>query len=166
MSYLRNKTSILKDAFMGNLMKLKVIYDIRLRKAMTLSSQRDNSVVISLTSYGKRVERSAVFTIYSLLRQTIRPERVVLWLNEEEYNSRNLPNDLRFLCDYGLEVGYGKDIGPYTKIIHSLKTFRLLSDRPTTSVLLQRPSDGHKSSGGRERHPAAGSVSSLRHKNL
>lgn len=123
MSYLRNKTSILKDAFMGNLMKLKVIYDIRLRKAMTLSSQRDNSVVISLTSYGKRVERSAVFTIYSLLRQTIRPERVVLWLNEEEYNSRNLPNDLRFLCDYGLEVGYGKDIGPYTKIIHSLKTF-------------------------------------------
>lgn len=123
MSYLCHKIGILKDAFMGNLMKLKVLYDIRLRKAITLSSQQDPSVIVSLTSYGKRVKGSAVFTVHSLLRQTIRPERVVLWLNEEEYNSSNLPADLQFLCDYGLEVRFGKDIGPYTKIIHSLSTF-------------------------------------------
>ena len=108
---------------MGNLMKHKVLYDIRLRKAIKLSPQQDTSVILSLTSYGKRVKGSAVFTVYSLLRQTVRPERVVLWLNEDEFNDQNLPSDLRFLCDYGLEVRYSKDIGSYTKIIHSLSAF-------------------------------------------
>jgi len=108
---------------MGNLMKLKVRYDIRLRKAMTLSPRQDNTVIVSLTSYGKRVKGSAVYTVYSLLRQTVRPERVVLWLDEKEYDNLNLPADLRLLCNYGLEVRFGKDIGPYTKIIHSLSAF-------------------------------------------
>lgn len=123
MKDLGNKIGILKDAFMGNLMKLKVVYDIRVRKAIKLSPRQDTSVILSLTSYGKRVKGSAVYTIYSLLRQSVRAERVVLWLNEEEYNSHNLPADLRFLSKYGLEVRFGKDIGPYTKIIHSLSTF-------------------------------------------
>jgi hypothetical protein len=123
MTDLSNKIGILKDALMGNLMKLKVVYDIRLRKAVRLSSRQENSVIVSLTSYGNRVKGSAVYTVYSLLRQRVRPERVVLWLDEKEFNSQNLPDDLRFLCDYGLEVRFGKDIGPYTKIIHSLSAF-------------------------------------------
>ena len=123
MTDLGNKIGILKDALMGNLMKLKVVYDIRLRKAVGLSSRQENSVIVSLTSYGNRVKGSAVYTVYSLLRQSVRPERVVLWLDEKEFNSQNLPDDLRFLCDYGLEVRFGKDIGPYTKIIHSLSAF-------------------------------------------
>ena len=120
---LGNKIGILKDAFMGNLMKHKVLFDIRLRKAIKLSPKQDDSVILSLTSYGKRVKGSAVFTVYSLLRQTVRPERVVLWLNEDEFNSENLPSDLRFLCKYGLEVRFCKDIGSYTKLIHSLSAF-------------------------------------------
>lgn len=123
MTDLGNKIGILKDALMGNLMKLKVVYDIRLRKAVGLSSRQENSVIVSLTSYGNRVKGCAVYTVYSLLRQRVRPERVVLWLDEKEFNSQNLPDDLRFLCDYGLEVRFGKDIGPYTKIIHSLSAF-------------------------------------------
>ena len=71
MSYLSNKIGILKDVFMGNLMKLKVMYDIRLRKAIKLSAQQDTSVVVSLTSYGKRVRGSAVFTVYSLDRKSV-----------------------------------------------------------------------------------------------
>ena len=123
MSYLSNKISILKDALMGNLMKLKVLYDIRLRHRMTLSSRQDDSVVVSLTSYGKRVGGSVVYTVYSLLHQSLRPERVVLWVDEQHFNSQNLPSDLRFLCQYGLEVRFAKDIGSYTKIIHSLSAF-------------------------------------------
>ena len=104
-------------------MKQKVMYDIRLRKALTLSPRQDTSVIVSLTSYGKRVKGSVAYTVYSLLRQRIRPERVVLWLDEQEYSQTNLPSDLRFLCDYGLEVRYAQDIGSYTKIIHSLSAF-------------------------------------------
>ena len=108
---------------MGNLMKLKVLYDIRLRRSITLSHRQDTSVILSITSYGKRVKGSAVYAVYSLIRQTVRAERVVLWLNEKDYNSQNLPSDLRFLCNYGLEVRFAKDIKSYTKIIHSLSAF-------------------------------------------
>jgi len=123
MSYISNKIGILKDVFMGNLMKGKVLYDIRIRKNITLSPIKDDSTIVSLTSYGKRVKGSALYTIYSLLKQNVRPERVVLWLNEEEYNNDNITSDLRFLFDYGLDVRYAKDIRSYTKIIHSLKLF-------------------------------------------
>lgn len=123
MSYLSNKMDILKGAFMGNLMKLKALYDIRIRKSIRLSAQQDTSVIVSLTSYGKRVNSSVVYTIYSLIQQTIRPERIVLWLNEQEFCNENLPGNLRFLCNYGLEVRYAKDIRSYTKIIHALSEF-------------------------------------------
>lgn len=123
MSYISNKIGILKDVFMGNLMKVKVLYDIRIRKNITLSPIKDDSTIVSLTSYGKRVKGSALYTIYSLLKQNVRPERVVLWLNEEEFNNDNITSDLRFLFDYGLDVRYAKDIRSYTKIIHSLKLF-------------------------------------------
>jgi hypothetical protein len=123
MSYIINKIGILKDAFMGNLMKVKVLYDIRIRKNITLSPVKDDSTIVSLTSYGKRVNGSALYTIYSLLKQNIRPDRVVLWLNEDEYNDDNITSDIRFLFDYGLDVRYAKDIRSYTKIIHSLKMF-------------------------------------------
>lgn len=123
MSYLSNKIGILKDVFMGNLMKLKVLYAIRIRKSITLSPLQDTTIILSMTSYGKRVKRSAPYAIYSLLVQSIRAERVVLWLDEKEFNNQNLPQDLRFLCNYGLEVHFDKDLRSYTKIIHSLKTF-------------------------------------------
>lgn len=123
MLYISNKIGILKDASMGNLMKLKVLYDIRIRKAIKLSSKQETSVILSLTSYGKRVKGSVVYTIYSLLRQNVRAERIVLWLNEEEYNTHNLPNDFVLLCKYGLEIRFAKDLRSYTKIIHSLKHF-------------------------------------------
>jgi hypothetical protein len=108
---------------MGNLMKVKVLYDIRLRRSITLSPTKDDSTIVSLTSYGKRVKGSALYTIYSLLKQNVRPERVVLWLNKDEFNEDNIPCDLRFLIDYGLDVRFAKDIRSYTKIIHSLKLF-------------------------------------------
>ena len=123
MSYLSNKIGIVKDVLMGNLMKLKVMYDIRIRRAMKCPTKEEKDVIISLTSYGKRVKGSAIYALYSLLSQTVRAERIVLWLDEDTYNSKNLPKDLKFLCNYGLEVRYAKDIGAYTKLMHALKTF-------------------------------------------
>ena len=123
MSDLSNKTGILKDVFMGNLMKLKVWYDIHLRQKISQSPRQDTSVIVSLTSHGKRVRGSAVYAVYSLLRQDVRAERIVLWLDEQEYDKHKLPAALRMMCRYGLEVRYVRDIGPYTKIIPALTAF-------------------------------------------
>ena len=88
-----------------------------------LSEKQDQDIIVTLTSYGKRVKGSAVYTIYSLLKQTVRPNRIVLWLDEKEYRNDNLPNELVFMERFGLEVRFAHDIGPYTKIIHALKAF-------------------------------------------
>ena len=117
------KLGILRDVAMGNLMKLKVRYAIYSRRRLVLSEKQDQDIIVTLTSYGKRVKGSAVYTIYSLLKQTVRPNRIVLWLDEKEYRNDNLPNDLVFMERFGLEVRFAHDIGPYTKIIHALKAF-------------------------------------------
>ena len=117
------KLGILRDVVMGNLMKLKVRYAIYIRRRFVLSEQQDDDIVVTLTSYGKRVEGCAIYAIYSLMKQTVRPERIVLWLDEKGYNKDNLPDDLKFLKRFGLEVRFAHDIGPYTKIIHALKAF-------------------------------------------
>lgn len=118
-----NKLNILADVLMGNVVKLRVLFDIHIRKSVRLSADMDSSVVVSLTSYGERVGKCVVFTAYSLLTQTVRPSRVVLWLDQDRFNDHNLPPSLRFLCSYGLEIRYCKDIRSYTKIIYSLKAF-------------------------------------------
>lgn len=117
------KIGILRDVVMGNLMKLRVRYDISIRKRLVLSEKQDQDIIVTLTSYGKRVKGSAVYTIYSLLKQTVRPESIVLWLDEKEYGKDNLPSVLVFLEKYGLEVRFANDIGPFTKIIHALRAF-------------------------------------------
>lgn len=118
-----NKLSILKDVLIGNAVKIKVLFDVHIRKSIKLSAIKDSSVVVSLTSYGSRVSNCVVYTVYSLLTQSVRPSRVVLWLNQETFNDQNIPQNLKFLCSYGLEIRYCKDIRSYTKIIHSLSAF-------------------------------------------
>ena len=117
------KLGILRDVIMGNLIKLKVRYSIYIKKHIVLSEKRDQDIIVTLTSYGERVKGSAVYTIYSILKQTVLPERIVLWLDEKEYGKDNLPDVLLFLEKYGLEVRFVPDLGPYTKIIHALKGF-------------------------------------------
>lgn len=119
----KNKVLILKDVLIGNLLKIRVLWDIHICKSVRLSELQDSSVVISLTSYGERVKRSVIYTVYSLLKQSLRAERVVLWLNEDEYQYDSLPSNLKFLCSYGLEVRFCKDIRSYTKVIYSFSTF-------------------------------------------
>lgn len=107
---------------MGNVMKLKVIYDIRIRKSLKQSDKQNSSVIISLTSYGDRVNECVVYTIHSLLKQDIRAERIVLWL-DTSFQDATLSHDLMFLKQYGLDIRYCEDIRSYKKIIPSLKNF-------------------------------------------
>lgn len=113
--------AIFKDALIGNLLLLKCRWDIRVRKHIDVSSRVEDSLWVSLTSYGYRAEHCVVNTIYSLIKQTVRPAKILLWLSETEFNEHNLPRDLIFLKQYGLEVRFCKDLRSYTKIIPTLR---------------------------------------------
>ena len=65
---------------------------------------RKEKVIVSLTSYGRRVGEILPFTVISLLRQTYKPDLVLLWLDDEHWNDGNLPFILKRLKKKGLTI--------------------------------------------------------------
>ncbi|MDR2194217.1 MAG: hypothetical protein LBP19_07105 [Treponema sp.] len=51
--------------------------------------------IVTLTSYGRRVGTSLIATLQSLVEQTVKPDRIVVWLGNNEWNSGNLPSALQ-----------------------------------------------------------------------
>ncbi|MDY2595828.1 MAG: hypothetical protein SOW34_13285 [Oliverpabstia sp.] len=58
------------------------------------------------------------------MHQTIRPYKVVLWLAEEQFRNVNIPQKLKDLCEFGLEIRYCKeDILAHKKYYYSMLEF-------------------------------------------
>lgn len=80
----------------------------------------DHEVVVSLTTYSKRIHE-VYLTIESIMQGTVKPNRIILWLAEEEFKGKTLPIVLQNQIKRGLEVRYCKDIRSYKKIIPTLQ---------------------------------------------
>lgn len=78
-----------------------------------------NQIIISLTTYGKRIY-DVPLVIESLFNQTIKANKVILWLAEEEFCDDNIPVILKRMKKRGLSIGYCKDIKSYKKLIPCL----------------------------------------------
>lgn len=81
--------------------------------------RKEVPIIVSLTSYGRRVESVVYYTLVSLLNQTVKPYKIVLWL-DDSWNEDNLPKKLHNLKQYGIEIKYYRDIRSYKKLIPSL----------------------------------------------
>lgn len=97
----------------------------RLAKAWGLCNEnRDVKITVSLTSYPGRIG-TVHETINTLLTQTSKPDRVVLWLAESQFPNRekDLPRCLRTLEQYGLTIKWCADLKSYKKLLPSLKEY-------------------------------------------
>lgn len=74
---------------------------------------------MTLTSYGSRIASTAPNAIWSILQQSVLPDRIILWLGHDE----TISPQLRVLQEHGLEIRFCDDIGPYTKLIPALREF-------------------------------------------
>lgn len=90
-------------------------------KGTTGDAVADREVVVSLTSFSRRVEQVHV-TIESLMRQTVKPNRIILWL-DESWQSRPLPASLVLQQKRGLEVRFCPDYRSYKKLLPALREF-------------------------------------------
>ncbi|MCR5298058.1 MAG: glycosyltransferase [Paludibacteraceae bacterium] len=90
-----------------------------------------SDVIVSLTSYGKRVTDAVPYAVYSLFQQSELPNRIVLFLDERKWNEGNIPSLLKRLQQSGLEIVYGEDVRSYTKLLPALKLF---PDNPIITV--------------------------------
>ena len=101
---------------------IKWLYNLHILRIRNLHSGQTADVIVSLTSYGRRVSSCVVcYSIYSILNQSIQPKRILLWLSEDEWNDNNLPKAVRQLKSYGVEIHYCKDMSSYKKLFPTLQ---------------------------------------------
>ena len=84
------------------------------------SAPRDKTVIVSLTSYPARIEY-VWLAVKSLMLQSYKPDRIILWLAEEQFPTRELPENLMNLVQYGLEIKWIKDLYGHKKYYFPVK---------------------------------------------
>ncbi len=80
----------------------------------------DGELVVSLTSYPPRFP-TLDLTIKSLLRQDVRPDRIVLWIAHDDIGQ--LPNAVLVLKKQGLDIRAVADVRSYKKLVFALEQF-------------------------------------------
>ena len=102
----------------------KAIADKIMQLPNDLLSPKDGiNIVVSMTSYGYRVEKTCPYALYSILQQSYIPNRVILNIDKKQWNDGNIPLLLKKLQCVGVEINYTDDIGPHTKLIPTLTKY-------------------------------------------
>ena len=93
------------------------------RKILNVKKRSNEKIIVSLASYSARI-KTVHETIKTLLNQTIKPDKIILWLGKDNCSEKMLPSELKSLVDDTFEIRWiKKDIGPFKKLIPALKAF-------------------------------------------
>ncbi|PKF61857.1 glycosyl transferase [Psychromonas sp. psych-6C06] len=79
-------------------------------------------LIISFTTYNKRIH-DVHLVVESIAQQTVKPNRLILWLDEGEFTLESLPLILHKQMERGLEVRFCPNYRSYKKLIPTLKEF-------------------------------------------
>ena len=107
----------------------KTLGKIRLAPALKgKASGPSPQYIVTLTSYGERLTKTAPYIIASLLAQMEQPDRIILWVahadGERIYNaSANITAIYAELIAKGVEIRYCEDLKSYKKLIPALREF-------------------------------------------
>lgn len=69
------------------------------------TDKRDEILTCTLTTFPDRIE-TVQYTIKSLFNQSVKPDRIVLWLASSEFENYEFPESIKKLCNQGLEIRY------------------------------------------------------------
>ena len=116
---------ILANSLVGECLKFRdKLYGPDIQPSKARPAVAGKRLIVSLTSYGERTGSALPFTIYSILRQSVAPDEIVVWLDREEWNDGNLPSRISELKDKNLiTVRYCENLRSYKKIIPSLEAY-------------------------------------------
>ncbi|GEB77845.1 glycosyltransferase [Sporolactobacillus inulinus] len=99
------------------------IYHVMLKSGnLTLNKEKqETKVIVSLTTIPSRINL-VWLTISSLMNQTMKPDKIILWL---DYNLKNykLPLELTKLQELGLDIEYCNDFRSHKKYYGTLKKY-------------------------------------------
>ena len=93
------------------------------RAAGVTSEKRKQKIVVSLTSFPKRID-TLWLTIETLLRQSVKPDEIILWLAESQFDGLDsLPNSLLRLQKRGLTIRFCEDLRSHKKYYFALQEY-------------------------------------------
>lgn len=99
------------------------MYNLFRKKCGINTKVRDIDIIVSLTTYPKRID-NVFLTIESLLNQTVKPDKIILWLSREEIDEDSVPNKIKKLQNRGLSIKFtSTNLKSYGKLIHALDTY-------------------------------------------
>lgn len=91
------------------------------KKIKKHSSDFNKKIIVSMTSYGTRIN-TVWKTIATIMLQSLRASKIILWLAENEFKSEDeLPETLKRLKPYGLEIRFCEDLKSHKKYYFALK---------------------------------------------
>lgn len=93
------------------------------KKEKGVNPNNNDKLIISLTSFPKRFNVLCL-TIEALLNQSLKPNKIVLWLAEDELENVKIPKSLLKQKARGLTIKIVKqNLRSYNKLIYSLEEF-------------------------------------------
>lgn len=69
------------------------------------------------------MEDTAPYAIWSLFEQSIAPDKIILWLDNENWNLDNIPQLLKMEAEMGLEIKFCEDLKSYKKLNFALREY-------------------------------------------
>ena len=84
------------------------------------TEKREETVTVSLTSFPARIEM-AYYAIKSLMIQSYKADRIVLWLAESQFPNKKLPDRFDQLIKRGLTVRWCDDLRSHKKYYYALQ---------------------------------------------
>ena len=89
------------------------------------SKFRDRKIIVTLTSFPDRMH-DIHFCLYSLLNQNFKPDKVILWLAEEQFpnGEKDIPQSVLKLQEQGLTIEWCENLYSYKKLIPAYRKFK------------------------------------------
>lgn len=115
---------IKKNLKLGFILDIQIFFYTLLRRYKKTHTT-PHPVIVSLTSYPARIG-TVKYTVFSLLKQSVTPEKIILWLEESQFpEGKNIPPILRKFERDTFEIRFsGTDnIRSYKKLIPALAAF-------------------------------------------
>ena len=81
---------------------------------------REERIIVSLTSFPARIN-TVGYAIKSLFNQTVKPDKIILWLADSQFEDVEIPTLLKELAQRGLEIRFCKDLRSHKKYYYALK---------------------------------------------
>jgi len=83
-------------------------------------SYTSQEVILSLTTFPARIN-TVPLVLETLFRQTVKADRIILWLAKEQFPNKDEDKILRKYIDLGLEICYCDDLRSHKKYYYSIK---------------------------------------------